>query len=87
MFYMMTSTMLSVVAMAASVSFLSKDLLGQLALLGQLVVSNELFIAEVYPIIGRGEVAGHTDSLNYGNGLLLLGAHLGKQNCRGDQAA
>ena len=76
MFYMMSSTMLSVVAVATSVSFLSKDLLGQLALLGQLVVSNELFIAEVYPIIGRGEIAGHTDSLNYGNGLLLLGAHL-----------
>ena len=68
--------MLSVVAVATSVSFLSKDLLGQLALLGQLVVSNELFIAEVYPIIGRGEITGHTDSLNYGNGLLLLGAHL-----------
>jgi len=87
MFYMMSSTMLSVVAVATSVSFLSKDLLGQLALLGQLVVSNELFIAEVYPIIGRGEITGHTDSLNYGNGLLLLGAHLGEQNCGGDQAA
>lgn len=81
---MMTCTMLSV---ATSVSLLGKDLLGQLALFGQLVVSNELFIAEVYPIIGRGEITGHTDSLNYGNGLLLLGAHLGEQNCGGDQAA
>jgi len=84
---MMTCTMLSVVSVATSVSLLGKDLLGQLALFGQLVVSNELFIAEVYPIIGRGEITGHTDSLNYGNGLLLLGAHLGEQNCRGDQAA
>ena len=73
---MMTCTMLSVVSVATSVSLLGKDLLGQLALFGQLVVSNELFIAEVYPIIGRGEITGHTDSLNYGNGLLLLGAHL-----------
>ena len=73
---MMTCTMLSVVSVATSVSLLGKDLLGQLALFGQLVVSNELFIAEVYPIIGRGEITGHTDSLNYGNGLLLLGANL-----------
>ena len=76
MLNMMTCTVLSVVPMATSVSLLGKDLLGQLALFGQLVVSDELFIAEVYPIIGRGEITGHTDSLNYGNGLLLLGAHL-----------
>jgi len=87
MLNMMTCTVLSVVPMATSVSLLGKDLLGQLALFGQLVVSDELFIAEVYPIIGRGEITGHTDSLNYGNGLLLLGANLGEQNCRGDQAA
>ena len=73
---MMTGTMLSVMSMATSVPFLGKDLLGQLALFSQLVISNELFIAEVYPVIGRGEITGHTDSLNYGNGLLLLGANL-----------
>ena len=76
MFHVVASSMLAVVAMSSSVPLLGKDLLGQLALFGQLVVSNELFIAEVYPIIGRGEITGHTDSLNYGNGLLLLGAHL-----------
>ena len=73
---MMTCTMLSVVSVATSVSLLGKDLLGQLALLGQLVISDERLISEVYPVLGRGEVTGHTDSLNYGNGLLLLGANL-----------
>jgi len=87
MFHVVASSMLAVVAMSSSVSLLGKDLLGQLALLGQLVISDERLISEVYPVLGRGEVTGHTDSLNYGNGLLLLGAHLGEQNCRGDQAA
>ena len=79
---MMTCTMLSVVPMAASVSLLGKDLLGQLALLGQLVISDERLISEVYPVLGRGEVTGHTDSLNYGNGLLLLGANLQQEVVR-----
>ena len=82
MLNMMTCTVLFVVPMATSVSLLGKDLLGQLALFGQLVVSDELFIAEVYPIISRGEITGHTDSLNYGNGLLLLGANLQQEVVR-----
>jgi hypothetical protein len=87
MFHVVASSMLAVVAMSSSVSLLGKDLLGQLALLGQLVISDERLISEVYPVLGRGEVTGDTDSLNYGNSLLLLGANLGEQNCRGDQAA
>ena len=82
MFHVVASSMLAVVAMSSSVSLLGKDLLGQLALLGQLVISDERLISEVYPVLGRGEVTGHTDSLNYGNGLLLLGANLQQEVVR-----
>ena len=82
MFHVVASSMLAVVAMSSSVPLLGKDLLGQLALLGQLVISDERLISEVYPVLGRGEVTGHTDSLNYGNGLLLLGANLQQEVVR-----
>ena len=66
-----------VTSVSASVPVLCKDLLRELALLGQLVL-DVLGVTVVYPVISGGEagIVRHTDSLYYGDGLLLLGAHL-----------
>ena len=66
-----------VTSVSASVPVLRKDLLRELTLLGQLVL-DVLGVTVVYPVVSGGEagIVGNTDSLYYGDGLLLLGAHL-----------